>query len=195
MIKTKEDLKYYLECDRLARGEQKSRPSLMGDKMWKFQILYRKAEYHYNNRSNPWHRLMYYAAYYSFRRKRDRLCSELPLNVFAEGLVIWHGQNIIVNENAKVGRNFSISAGCCIGQAHGEAPVIGDNVEMTIGSMVLGGIHIASDVTIGAGAVVVKDISSPGTSWGGVPAQCISHRENAYVAEKKQRLQSILRQD
>ncbi len=66
---------------------------------------------------------------------------------------------------------------------------------MTIGSMVLGGIRIASDVTIGAGAVVVKDISSPGTSWGGVPAQCISHRENAYVSEKKQRLQSILRQD
>ena len=50
MIKTKDDLQYYLLCDKLARGETKARPSLWGDKLWKFQILYRKSEYHYNNR-------------------------------------------------------------------------------------------------------------------------------------------------
>ena len=193
MIKTKDDLQYYLLCDKLARGETKARPSLWGDKLWKFQILYRKTEYHYNNREKLWHKLAYLLTYFRFRRQRDRLCSELPLNVFAEGLVIWHGQNIIVNENARVGRNFSISAGCCIGQAKGQSPVIGDHVEMTLGSRVLGGVTITHDVTIGAGALVLKDIDTPYTTWGGLPAKCISQKKNAYVAEKKERLKDVLR--
>ena len=173
MIKTKDDLQYYLLCDKLARGETKARPSLWGDKLWKFQILYRKTEYHYNNREKLWHKLAYLLTYFRFRRQRDRLCSELPLNVFAEGLVIWHGQNIIVNENARVGRNFSISAGCCIGQAKGQSPVIGDHVEMTLGSRVLGGVTITHDVTIGEGALVLKDSDTPYTTCGGRPARCI----------------------
>ena len=97
MIKTKDDLQYYLLCDKLARGETKARPSLWGDKLWKFQILYRKSEYHYNNREKLRHKLAYLFTYSRFRRQRDRLCSELPMNVFSEGLVFWHGQNIIVN--------------------------------------------------------------------------------------------------
>ena len=193
MIKTKNDLQYYLLCDKLARGETKVRPSLWGDKLWKFQILYRKTEYHYNNREKLWHKLAYLLTYFRFRRQRDRLCSELPLNVFAEGLVIWHGQNIIVNENARVGRNFSISAGCCIGQAKGQSPVIGDHVEMTLGSRVLGGVTITHDVTIGAGALVLKDIETPYTTWGGLPARCISQNPNEYVAQKKERLKDVLR--
>ena len=193
MIKTKNDLQYYLLCDKLARGETKARPSLWGDKLWKFQILYRKTEYHYNNQEKLWHKLAYLLTYFRFRRQRDRLCSELPLNVFAEGLVIWHGQNIIVNENARVGRNFSISAGCCIGQAKGQSPVIGDHVEMTLGSRVLGGVTITHDVTIGAGALVLKDIDTPYTTWGGLPARCISQNPNEYVAKKKERLKDVLR--
>ena len=193
MIKTKDDLNYYLLCDKVARGETKARPSLIGDRLWKFQILYRKPEYHYNNREKLWHKLAYVFTYWRFRRQRDRLCSELPLNVFAEGLVIWHGQNIIVNEHARVGRNFSISAGCCIGHVNGQTPVIGDNVEMTLGSRVLGGVTIANDVTIGAGALVLKDIDTPYTTWGGLPAKCISQKKNAYVAEKKERLKDVLR--
>ena len=193
MIKTKNDLQYYLLCDKLARGETKAHPSLWGDKLWKFQILYRKTEYHYNNREKLWHKLAYLLTYFRFRRQRDRLCSELPLNVFAEGLVIWHGQNIIVNENARVGRNFSISAGCCIGQAKGQSPVIGDHVEMTLGSRVLGGVTITHDVTIGAGALVLKDIDTPYTTWGGLPARCISQNPNEYVAQKKERLKDVLR--
>lgn len=193
MIKTKKDLEYYLLCDKLARGETKARPSLIGDRLWKFQILYRKSEYHYNNKEKLLHKLAYLFYYFRFRCQRNKMCSEFPLNVFAEGLVIWHGQNIIVNENARVGRNFSISAGCCIGHAHGLVPVIGDNVEMNIGSRVLGGVTIADDVTIGAGALVVKNIDTPHTTWGGLPAKCISAKENLYITERKERLKPVLR--
>ena len=193
MIQTKEDLHYYLLCDKLARGEPRDRPRLWGDKLWKLQILYRKSEYHYNNRHKLWHKLAYLVTYARFCSRRDKLCSELPLNVFAEGLVIWHGQNIIVNKDAKVGRNFSISNGCCIGHANGKVPVIGDNVEMSIGSRILGGITVADDVTLGAGALVVKSIETPHTTWGGVPAKCISTNSNPFTEERKARLKGVLR--
>lgn len=191
MIKTKSDLDYYLLCDKIARGEKKSRPSVYGDELWKFQILYRKCEFYYNNRSKlPYNILsLVYRALFSI--KCHRLCSEFPMNVFEEGLTIWHGQNIIINRNAKVGKNFSISNSCCIGQAHGHVPVIGNNVTMSIGSKVIGGICICDDVTIGAGAVVVKSITEPFTTWGGIPAKCISHNINMYVQEKKKKLSEI----
>lgn len=195
MIQTREDLHYYLLCDKAARGETGKRPSLIGDRLWKFQILYRRCEYHYNNRNKPWHRLMYTLLYARFRILRDRLCSELPLNVFAEGLVIWHGQNIIVNRDARVGRNCSISNSCCIGIGNGGVPVIGDNLEMSIGSRILGGVRITDDVTLGAGALVIKSIETPCTTWGGVPATCISRKPNVNTAERKKRLEPVLRKE
>ena len=48
MIITREDLKYYLECDRIALRQRKKRPSLFGDEIWKFQICLRKLEYFHN---------------------------------------------------------------------------------------------------------------------------------------------------
>ncbi len=193
MIKTKKDLEYYLLCDKIALGIEKKHPKIIGDRLWKFQIIYRKTEYHYNNKSNIMHRIIFLIDNVRFKRMQHQLCSEFPLNVFQEGLTIWHGQNIIVNGQAEVGRNFSISAGCCIGQAHDECPVIGDNVVMSIGSKILGGIHVADDVTIGAGALVVKDIKEPHTTWGGVPAKCISHSINQSIERKKERLASVLK--
>lgn len=118
--------------------------------------------------------------------------SEIPINTIEEGLVICHGQNIIINPDAKIGKNFTISAQCCVGQAHLKVPVIGDNVEMTIASKILGGIVIAHDTTVGAGAIVVKSVEEPYTTIGGVPAKCISHNKNTYVDWKKKRLQGII---
>lgn len=194
MIKTKDDLKYYLQCDKVALGINKKHPSFLHDAIWKFEILYRKTEYHFNNRDSIFHRLAYMIYYFRFRRQCIKRCSEFPLNVFEEGLVIWHGYNIIINGNARVGRNFSISANCCIGQAHNEYPTIGNNVEMSLGSIIIGGIKVADDVTIGAGAVVTKSIDESFTTWGGVPAKLISRKQNNYVTEKKKRLATTIKQ-
>ncbi|MCR4636720.1 MAG: hypothetical protein K5754_10825 [Butyrivibrio sp.] len=193
MIKTRADLKYYIECDRAAYGiEKKFTMFFPSYRIYNMQKLYRKTEYLYNNK-NLFNYMVYLFYKIRLKIKLNKLNSEIPLNVFEEGLVIWHGQNIIVNSNARVGKNFSISAGCCIGQAHNAAPTIGDNVEMTIGSRVLGGIHVCNDVTIGAGALVVKSIDEPYTTWGGVPARIISKNLNQYVADKKIKLERIYR--
>ena len=48
MIKSKEDFKRYLKQDKIALGKQYNRPKIIGDEIWRFQILLRKAEYYKN---------------------------------------------------------------------------------------------------------------------------------------------------
>ena len=59
-----------------------------------------------------------------------------------EGLKFGHWGTIVVNPQARIGRNFSISNGCVIGNAQGKrkgVPVIGNNVVMSANSIVVGG--------------------------------------------------------
>lgn len=72
--------------------------------------------------------------------------------------MIWRPQRIIINPNAKVGKHCSISSGVVIAQAHNMCPTIGDNVELMIDCAVLGNIHIANNVRIGATTLVIKTL-------------------------------------
>lgn len=49
MIKSKKELAYYLECDRIALGRKSKKPGLFGDEIWKFQIFMRKYDYYDNS--------------------------------------------------------------------------------------------------------------------------------------------------
>ena len=46
MIKSKKELAYYLECDRIALGKKQKSPSFFGDEIWKFQICMRKLDFY-----------------------------------------------------------------------------------------------------------------------------------------------------
>lgn len=62
--------------------------------------------------------------------------------LIGEGLRISHWGTIVVNPNATIGKNFSISPGCTIGRALGKkegVPSLGDNVIMNANSIVVGG--------------------------------------------------------
>ena len=52
-------------------------------------------------------------------------------------------------------------------------PIIGNNVTVYAGAIIVGGIHIGDNVTIGAGAVVVKDVPD-NTTVVGAPVRLIS---------------------
>lgn len=56
------------------------------------------------------------------------------------------------------------------------APTIGDNVELMIDCAVLGNIHIANNVRIGAKTLVIKNINAVNTTWAGIPAKKISDK-------------------
>ena len=112
-----------------------------------------------------------------FKSRKNRLGAKLGFVIsagcFGEGLKLEHYGSVIVNPKARIGKNCTIHGNCCIGSKGGypdDSPVIGDNVDIGQFAQILGGIRIADNVRIGAGAVVVKDVSAPGVTVVGVPA-------------------------
>lgn len=172
MINSKEDLKRYLEADRVALHIEKKRPSLLSNEVWKFEIWLRRYEYYFNTQGKGLHKLMKMYSHYMFHYWSVKLNFSIPVNVFNEGLSIAHYGTIVVNGNSKVGKNCRIQEGTCIGATGGSrmAPIIGDNVFIGSGAKIIGEIKIASGTVIGAGAVVIKNIVDENTTWVGVPA-------------------------
>ena len=140
MIDSKKAYKYFLECDKKALGITKKRPSIIGDEIWKFEILLRKTEYYKNSinknsiNKNIIYILLYYIPMLRFHHLRVKLGFSIPLNVFGPGLSIAHRGCIVVNGNAKVGKNCRIQECTTIGATNGEsfAPVLGDNIFLEV---------------------------------------------------------------
>jgi serine acetyltransferase len=74
-----------------------------------------------------------------------------------KGLVFAHPYSTVLNAE-RIGDNFRCVHCVTIGKKTEERPIIGNNVTMGAGSMIIGDITIGDNVVIGAGAVVVKDV-------------------------------------
>lgn len=178
MILSKADYIRCLTQDAIALRCSRRHPRLFGDDIWKFQRCLRKCEYY--STFPKWKRALYFIPILcnrlAFHSKSMQLGFSIPVGVFEEGLSIAHRGTIVVNSNAKVGKNCRIQEGVNIGATSGsaKAPIIGNNVFIGTGAKIIGDVTIADDVAIGANAVVVKSITEPGTTWGGVPAKKIS---------------------
>lgn len=179
MIESKEKLKDFIQQDAIASQRKTIKPRFFGDEVWKYTLLLRKYEY-YSNQSGLLNRFLRIVYHYRWHKMSVKLGFVISANVFDKGLSIAHYGNIVVHNNAKVGQNCRIHEGVNIGATNGstKAPIIGNNVFIGSGAKIIGDIHIADDVAIGAGAVVIKSIVEPGTSWGGVPAKKISNNNS-----------------
>lgn len=84
------------------------------------------------------------------------------------GLVIWHGNGLIVNPKVIIGDYAVLRHTTTIGnKSKGSGcPKIGNNVEIGAHSIIIGDITIGNNVTIGAGSVVTKSISSNIVAYG-----------------------------
>lgn len=83
-----------------------------------------------------------------------------------------------------MGRYCHVYQQVTIGWRNGGQPLIGDNVMVCAGALVLGKIKIGDDVIIGAGSVVTKDIPSHSIVVGN-PARIIKTRESRSECWKK----------
>lgn len=117
---------------------------------------------------------------YFYKSRKNRLGAKLGFIIsagcFDEGLKLEHYGSVIVNPKARIGKNCIIHGNCCIGSNGGypdDSPIIGDNVDIGQFAQILGGIQIADNVKIGAGAVVVKDVLTPGVTVVGVPGHIV----------------------
>lgn len=177
MIYTKEDLKEYLRCDKIAlRNGNQKRPRWGRDEIWRFEILLRKAEYYTNSPKTAINKILYLYYKYRFHKLSVRLGFSIPVNVFGKGLSIAHYGSIVVNNMAQVGDNCRIQENVTIGSTGGstKAPKIGNNVFIASGARIIGDIEIADQCAIGANAVVTKSFLEQHVTIAGVPAKIIS---------------------
>lgn len=83
------------------------------------------------------------------------------------GLYIGHGGPIVVNPTAIIGNNCNLSQFTTIGSNRGgPAAIIGDNTYIGPNVCIVEDVKIGSNVTIGAGSVVTKDIPDNATAVG-----------------------------
>ena len=137
--------------------------------MHKHTKLLRTAEYH----TNAGHKLR--AFFWRTRLMRFQMKRNLhiPMNSFGKGLCVYHCLTVAGNGNITVGENCRIMPGVYLAgdDINDRAPVIGDNVTLGIGCIIVGDVYLADGITVGAGAVVTRSFYEKGISIAGVPAK------------------------
>jgi serine O-acetyltransferase len=89
------------------------------------------------------------------------------------GLYIGHHMCMVISSTATIGNNCNLSQFLTIGTNNGSAAMIGDNVYIGPGVSLVENITVGSNSTIGAGAVVTRDVPDNSTV-AGCPASVIS---------------------
>ena len=93
------------------------------------------------------------------------------------GLYIQHGFATIISAK-KIGKNCRIYQQVTVGYKGEFAPVLEDNVSVTCGAKVLGGLTMHVNSLAAAGAVVVKDVPE-NAIVAGVPAKVIAYKDES----------------
>jgi serine acetyltransferase len=110
-----------------------------------------------------------------------RVCIEWNLGIelpqktsVGPGLVIWHGQGLVVNDTSVIGANVQLRHNVTIGnrEYYGPCPVIEDDVDIGAGAFILGPIRVGKGAKIGAGSMVLKDVPAGALAVGN-PARII----------------------
>lgn len=121
MIKSKSDLKYYIESDLKSQGlyplSLKNKISkFLCPQIYVFQIKMRKLEYWKNCRyKSILSKLLYSISYKRYEKYGYKLGYSIPINIFGPGLCLCHVGTIVINGKARVGSNARIHVGVNIG--------------------------------------------------------------------------------
>lgn len=92
------------------------------------------------------------------------------------GLFVPHPNGIVIGADVEIGRNVLLSHQTTLGLARPyqhSAPKIGDGAYIACGAKILGAIVVGDGATVGANAVVLKDVP-PFAAAVGVPARILT---------------------
>ena len=185
VIKTKEQLKEWLSYEHQVYGNVSGLRLFcgLGEQaiLWKHQKLLRKAEY-YTNANKKLLSLLFRIR---LNKVQTKYAMHVPLNCCGKGFKIMHVGPILINEKAIIGHDCVVHMNVAIvaGGTDDYAPVLGNNIVVGYGAVILGNTMIADGVAIGANAVVNRDVLEQGIAVAGVPSKKISEHGRSYWAK------------
>lgn len=173
-----ETLKDVLAADQRKNGKPTFKNFISWNDNFRVQLLMfllRKTEYHINS-TGTYHRICKYIYSWLLRRQRVKTNIMLFPNTIGPGLHLVHPGYRRIDRFVKIGSNCTILPMVLFGRKRPTDTVsdiiVGDDCYISTGATILGPVTIGNNVTIGAGAVVTKDIPDNAVV-GGVPAQII----------------------
>lgn len=99
-----------------------------------------------------------------------------PAARIGTGVVIDHGEGVVIGETAEVGNNVLIYQGVTLGGTGKDKgkrhPTVCDNVMISAGAKVLGPFTVGKGAKIGAGSIVLKEVP-PNATVVGVPGRVV----------------------
>lgn len=131
--------------------------------IWKYIEHMRFIEYHQDK--SGWHKIAYLWHWYKFKHLQFKLHIAIYPNTVDGGFRIYHiGSYTHVGPNVKIGKNCTIVSGVVFGnktEDEDNRPVtVGDNCYFGLDCKILGAVTIGDNVTIGANAIITKNIPS-----------------------------------
>lgn len=183
MIKSKADLKYYLETDGKVNGIKHEWLKMLtyndSYAVHRHLRLLRYLEFHINCAS--WWRLplrLYYLLLY--RRSQIKTNMVIFPNTMGPGLLLMHPGFRRIDRMVCAGKHCTILPMVLFGKKRPTDTKydikIGDNCYIGTGATILGPVTIGNNVTIAAGAVVINDIPDNAVV-GGVPAKVLKFKD------------------
>ena len=176
-INSKNDLKNWIEYERKKYGGhqvviREVFPISESDVLRKHQVLLRKTEYH----TNCGHKVRTLICKLRLNRIQNKYALHIPINTCGRGLKIMHIGPVLMNGRVTVGKDcsFHINTALVAGGTSDDVPYLEDGVVVGIGAVVLGNVHVARNVAIGANAVVNKNVADENIAVAGVPAHKVS---------------------
>jgi len=172
-IQTKDDLKNWLECEKKAYSPKMSPFGGLfrlteEDFIWRYQTRLRKTEYYLNSGKQ----IRYLVSRVRLIKMSAKFGINVRLNSCGKGLRIVHIFSVITSGD--IGQNYTAFPNTLVGQGtRGGNPIIGDNVTAYTGAIIVGGITIANNITIGANSFVNKSFLEEGVTIVGNPASIV----------------------
>lgn len=142
--------------------------------IWNYIRALRHVEYYINTNKKG---LFFYFWWLIYKRIGFKMRYFIAPNTTGPGLLIFHtGDFIWVGKGCHVGCNSTFRPGVVLGRKclkpEPDPIIVGDNCEFGVGAKVIGAVKIGSNVSIGANAVVTKDIPDNAVAVG-IPAKVI----------------------